>query len=1082
MDNFINGYLGLQNLNEINVDSIVAPDITCSNIIASNGQISTLNSTTINTSNLSFQSATGTSISYVSSTGNSAFVNSLTYGTSTGNTGFVNAFTYATSTGNTGYVNALTYATSTGNTEYVNALTYATSTGNTGYVNALTYATSTGNTGFVNTLLFRTCTGAQGTISILNSTSIRVNSSMQNFTGTQGFYNTAIISDSRVVNNFDLCRNILRFHTPVYQTPNDGISNPQTLINANINGLRDSDANWQLTYYTPDNNGVIPHGQPFYIKKQSGFGSVLDTARTNLNNPLTLLGGYSNMLYVFIYNSITQLYEYQGYVNVSTPDVLPTANQFNSRGNSFTLPSTRGSNNNILTSNGVGSSSWNSTVNVSSITVLQGTVALPSLTFSGDLNTGIYQSASDNLDIATNGVSRVNISNSGIFTQDIRVNSGIGGQLCYFQPTSKYLSSYNQLDLPVSTATQNALNLKANISNPTFTGVMTYQMSTGNTGFVNALTYTTSTGNSAFVNALTYATSTGNTGFVNALTYATSTGNTGFVNALTYATSTGNTGFVNALTYTTSTGNSSFVNALNFTNATGLNLSINDIQYRKSQLQLGLNASCSGSNSIAIGSSPTIPLNANNNIVIGYLPSITTATSNENIVMGTEAICYNNNNIVMGRRAHTNGQSQTIILNTRNEYMYAGANQSFYVSHIRNLSNNNILQYNPVTYEITHSNTISAQNATITNLNFTTSTGVNSFISGTLRANDLFVDNSSVHIGLNAGASSQGTFGIAIGRDSCRYNQGYGSIGIGYNAQSTGSLNGCIAIGFEAGYSNQLSDSIAVGSQAGYSIQGTNGIAIGRLAGRNSQGNNAIAVGASAGESNQNLDSIAIGNLAGRSNQRHYSVSIGSIAGNSSQGTGAVAIGWESGEFSQGSGSIAIGNNAGNNSQRNEAVAIGFNSGVTAQKLGAIAIGRGSGNCNQDEYSIAIGYLSALENQSNRCIAIGFNAGFSSQRSTALAIGDRAGSIDQKALTVAIGAEAGYCNQSTGSVAIGYKAGIVGQHENTIIINASSTTSLNSDGSNRFFIKPIRGPTTVPSSFYQMYYNPTTGEVIYDAP
>ena len=107
------------------------------------------------------------------------------------------------------------------------------------------------------------------------------------------------------------------------------------------------------------------------------------------------------------------------------------------------------------------------------ITIPAGSAGTPSLSITGDLNTGIYQSAPDNLDFSTGGASRCNINNFGIYTQDIRVNSGIDGYLTYFQPSTKYLSSYNQLDLPVSTATQTALNLKSNIADPTFTTKIT---------------------------------------------------------------------------------------------------------------------------------------------------------------------------------------------------------------------------------------------------------------------------------------------------------------------------------------------------------------------------------------------------------------------------------------------------------------------------------------------------------------------------------------------------------------------------------------------------------------------------------
>jgi len=43
-----------------------------------------------------------------------------------------------------------------------------------------------------------------------------------------------------------------------------------------------------------------------------------------------------------------------------------------------------------------------------------GTVSLPSYSFIGDSNTGMYSSTADNVDIATNGVNRMNISASGV--------------------------------------------------------------------------------------------------------------------------------------------------------------------------------------------------------------------------------------------------------------------------------------------------------------------------------------------------------------------------------------------------------------------------------------------------------------------------------------------------------------------------------------------------------------------------------------------------------------------------------------------------------------------------------------------
>jgi hypothetical protein len=106
------------------------------------------------------------------------------------------------------------------------------------------------------------------------------------------------------------------------------------------------------------------------------------------------------------------------------------------------------------------------------ITMPRGTAGTPSLSITGDTNSGLYQSADDNIEISTGGVMRVNVSNTGIYCQDIRVNSGIDGHLAFFQTATKYLSSKDPMDLPVSTLTSNALNLKAPIASPVFTGVV----------------------------------------------------------------------------------------------------------------------------------------------------------------------------------------------------------------------------------------------------------------------------------------------------------------------------------------------------------------------------------------------------------------------------------------------------------------------------------------------------------------------------------------------------------------------------------------------------------------------------------
>jgi len=77
--------------------------------------------------------------------------------------------------------------------------------------------------------------------------------------------------------------------------------------------------------------------------------------------------------------------------------------------------------------------------------------------------------------------------------------------------------------------------------------------------------------------------------------------------------------------------------------------------------------------------------------------------------------------------------------------------------------------------------------------------------------------------------------------------------------------------------------------------------------------------------------------------------------------------------------------------------------------------------------------------------------------------------------SVAIGPNAGGSATPTSSIAIGNSAGSTTTNSNTIILNASGT-ALNSDGTSRFFVKPIRNNTTATSL---LQYDATSGEITY---
>jgi len=107
-------------------------------------------------------------------------------------------------------------------------------------------------------------------------------------------------------------------------------------------------------------------------------------------------------------------------------------------------------------------------------------------------------------------------------------------------------------------------------------------------------------------------------------------------------------------------------------------------------------------------------------------------------------------------------------------------------------------------------------------------------------------------------------------------------------------------------------------------------------------------------------------------------------------------------------------------------------------------------------------------------IAIGQDSGNSNQSSTGLGIGFRAAQTDQGTNAIAIGTQAGRTTQGANAIAIGRQAGETSQHANSIILNAAGA-ALNSDGTGRFFVDPVR----TSSAGFPLIYNSITKEITY---
>jgi hypothetical protein len=260
-----------------------------------------------------------------------------------------------------------------------------------------------------------------------------------------------------------------------------------------------------------------------------------------------------------------------------------------------------------------------------------------------------------------------------------------------------------------------------------------------------------------------------------------------------------------------------------------------------------------------------------------------------------------------------------------------------------------------------------------------------------------------------------------------------------------------------------LSEDITVRSLSGFDstliINGTTSTVVGNIATSSLRTSELkIALGFNAGLTSQGVAAVAVGPQAGQTSQGVYAVAVGTGAGQTSQGANSVAIGQNAGVTSQGIQAVAVGLYAGSTTQQDFAVAVGNDAGKTSQGQNAVAIGQGAGKITQGMFAVSVGPQAGQTNQSQDATAVGSAAGYTGQGTQATALGIHAGWSGQGANAVAVGAFAGDSNQ----------------HANSIILNAAGT-SLNSGGTNRFYVNPVRNTATN----YVVHYNPVTKEVSY---
>ena len=231
------------------------------------------------------------------------------------------------------------------------------------------------------------------------------------------------------------------------------------------------------------------------------------------------------------------------------------------------------------------------------------------------------------------------------------------------------------------------------------------------------------------------------------------------------------------------------------------------------------------------------------------------------------------------------------------------------------------------------------------------------------------------------------------------------------------------------------------------------------------------------------------------------------IIGNGSNGSNTHGTAYGYNAKAEGNYSTAIGSGAEVQSSEANGTAVGYN--ASAGGIGGVAIGysahgtgttgirntslgtnAGWGTTTGDswDYGIAVGYKSAGRRRGDSTVAVGSFAGSENvdtpnnqgQADGAVAMGYRAGYDGQENYATAVGYQAGDTDQGANAVAIGKLAGYQTQAANSICINATGA-ALTTSTTDTFNVKPVRnaGASGLPTGFFQVAYNPTTGEFVY---
>lgn len=207
---------------------------------------------------------------------------------------------------------------------------------------------------------------------------------------------------------------------------------------------------------------------------------------------------------------------------------------------------------------------------------------------------------------------------------------------------------------------------------------------------------------------------------------------------------------------------------------------------------------------------------------------------------------------------------------------------------------------------------------------------------------------------------------VAIGSQAGTPNQGVNAntVAIGGGAGNSGQGQSAIGIGYVAGYANQGANGIAIGSNTAQSNQASQAVALGYAAGQYGQGQNAVAIGSFAGNNAQVANSIALNATGASLNPTNAGFYVDPVRSTTAT-SNLLYYNTSTKEITTGTGSFVDLTTA-----QTIAGVKTFSSNISAN---GVSLGRGAGN-NDESVAIGQGAMGASNVNGKRNTAVGAGA------------------------------------------------------------------------------------------------------------